>query len=135
MSLKENFKKKTIFNKTDKYLIKIEEKIKEGKVKEIIKNEIIKEFKEEKAMTTNILQKLLNEQIKILDNKTNEFKNKEYFTKEDIDKHNNEINELQRKINELQKQINEKNKIINRMNKNIGNFSKIIEEMKKKNKL
>ena len=57
-------------------------------------------------MTTNILQKLLNEQIKILDNKTNEFKNKEYFTKEDIDKHNNEINELKRKINIIYQRSN-----------------------------
>jgi ABC-type phosphate transport system ATPase subunit len=57
-------------------------------------------------MTTNILQKLLNEQIKILDSKTNEFKNKEYYTKEEIDNHNNEINELQRKINVIYQRSN-----------------------------
>ena len=106
MSYKCNSKKKTYFNKIDRYLSKIIEKIKEGKEKEIIKEEIIKEFKEEKSMTTNILQKLLNEQIKILDCKTNEFKNKEYFTKDEIDNHNNEINELQRKINIIYQRSN-----------------------------
>ena len=106
MSYKYNSKNKTYFNKIDRYLSKIIEKIKEGKEKEIIKEEIIKEFKEEKSMTTNILQRLLNEQIKILDSKTNEFKNKEYFTKEEIDNHNNEINELQRKINIIYQRSN-----------------------------
>ena len=106
MSYKNNSKNKIYFNKIDRYLSKIIEKIKEGKEKEIIKEEIIKEFKEEKSMTTNILQKLLNEQIKILDSKTNEFKNKEYYTKEEIDNHNNEINELQRKINVIYQRSN-----------------------------
>ena len=106
MSYKYNSKNKTYFNKIDRYLSKIIEKIKEGKEKEIIKEEIIKEFKEEKSMTTNILQRLLNEQIKILDSKTNDFKNKEYFTKEEIDNHNNEINELQRKINIIYQRSN-----------------------------
>ena len=106
MSYNYNSKNKIYFNKIDRYLSKIIEKIKEGKEKEIIKEEIIKEFKEEKSMTTNILQKLLNEQIKILDSKTNEFKNKEYYTKEEIDNHNNEINELQRKINIIYQRSN-----------------------------
>ena len=106
MSYKNNSKNKIYFNKIDRYLSKIIEKIKEGKEKEIIKEEIIKEFKEEKSMTANVLQKLLNEQIKILDSKTNEFKNKEYYTKEEIDNHNNEINELQRKINVIYQRSN-----------------------------
>ena len=80
--------------------------IKSGKEKEIIKEEIIKEFKEEKSITTNILQKLLNEQLKILNSKIQEFKNKEYYTKDEIDKHNNEINELQRKINIIYQRSN-----------------------------
>ena len=84
MSLNNNFQKENeiTFNKTNRYISKVIEKIKLGKEKEIIKEEIIKEFKEEKTMTTNILQKLLNEQIKILDTKIQEFKNKEYYTKE-----------------------------------------------------
>ena len=41
----------------------------------------------------------MNEQIKILDTKIQEFKNKEYYIKEEIENHNNEINELQRKLN------------------------------------
>jgi ABC-type phosphate transport system ATPase subunit len=57
-------------------------------------------------MTTNILQKLLNEQIKILDTKIQKFKNKEYYTKEEIENHNNEINELQRKINIIYQRSN-----------------------------
>ena len=57
-------------------------------------------------MTTNILQKLLNEQIKILDTKIQEFKNKEYYTKEEIENHNKEINELQRKINIIYQRSN-----------------------------
>ena len=57
-------------------------------------------------MSTNILQKLLNEQIKILDTKIQEFKNKEYYTKEEIENHNKEINELQRKINIIYQRSN-----------------------------
>ena len=57
-------------------------------------------------MTTNILQKLLNGQIKILDNKIQEFKTKESYTKEEIDKHNQDINELQRKINIIYQRSN-----------------------------
>ena len=108
MSLKNDLKKENNnkFNKIDTYLLKIKEKIKSGKEKEIIKEEIIKEFKEEKSITTNILQKLLNEQIKILNSKIQEFKNKEYYTKDEIDRHNNEINELQRKINIIYQRSN-----------------------------
>ena len=108
MSLKKDLKKENnnIFNKIDRYLLKIKEMIKSGKEKEIIKEEIIKEFKEEKSITTNILQKLLNEQLKILNSKIQEFKNKEYYTKDEIDKHNNEINELQRKINIIYQRSN-----------------------------
>lgn len=101
MSLEKNFKKEkeVYFNKIDGYLLKIVKKIKAGNEKEKIKNEIINEFKEDKSMVTNILQRLLNEQIKILDNKIQEFKTKELYTKEDIDNHNKDINELQRRIN------------------------------------
>lgn len=108
MSLNNKFKKENEikFNKADRYISKVIDKIKLGKEKEIIKEEIIKEFKEEKTMTTNILQKLLNEQIKILDAKIQEFKNKEDYTKEEIEKHNNQINELQRKINIIYQRSN-----------------------------
>ena len=90
----------------DRYLLKVKELLKKGKEKEIIKEEIINEYKEEKTTTTNILQKLLKEQVAILDNKIIEFKKKEYFTKEDIEKHNNEINEIQRKINIIYQRSN-----------------------------
>ena len=108
MSLNKNFKKENevYFNKIDRYLLKIIEKIKAGNEKEKIKDDIIKEFKEDKSMTTNILQKLLNEQIKILDTKIQEFKIKESYTKEEIDKHNQDINELQRKINIIYQRSN-----------------------------
>ena len=101
MSFKNNVKKDNDIklNSIEKYLLKVIEKLEKGEEKEKIKENIIKEFKEDKSMITNILQKLLKEQIFILEQKTQKFKNKEYFTKEEIDKHNNEINELQRKIN------------------------------------
>jgi len=93
-------------NKIDRYLLKIVERIKKGEEKEIIKDDIIKEFKSDKSVTTNILQKLLNEQVTLLNNKIQEFKSKEYYTKEEIDQHNFEIEELQRKINIIYQRSN-----------------------------
>lgn len=93
-------------NKIDRYLLKIVERIKKGEEKEIIKDDIIKEFKSDKSVTTNILQKLINEQVTLLNNKIQEFKSKEYYTKEEIDQHNFEIEELQRKINIIYQRSN-----------------------------
>ena len=93
-------------NKIDRYLLKIVERIKKGEEKEIIKDDIIKEFKSDKSVTTNILQKLLNEQVTLLNNKIQEFKSKEYYTKEEIDQHNFEIEELKRKINIIYQRSN-----------------------------
>ena len=75
------------------------EKIEKGENPEKIKDDIIKAFKDEKSTITNILQNLLKEQMNILQNKIEAFKNKENYNKEDIDKHNSEIEEIQRKIN------------------------------------
>ena len=110
MSLRTNKNKKIEndfkINKIDRYLLKIVERIKKGEEKEIIKDDIIKEFKSDKSVTTNILQKLLNEQVTLLNNKIQEFKSKEYYTKEEIDQHNFEIEELQRKINIIYQRSN-----------------------------
>lgn len=110
MSLRTNKNKKIEndfkINKIDRYLLKIVERIKKGEEKEKIKYDIIKEFKSDKSVTTNILQKLLNEQVTLLNNKIQEFKSKEYYTKEEIDQHNFEIEELQRKINIIYQRSN-----------------------------
>ena len=110
MSLRTNKNKKIEndfkINKIDRYLLKIVERIKKGEEKEKIKDDIIKEFKSDKSVTTNILQKLLNEQVTLLNNKIQEFKSKEYYTKEEIDQHNFEIEELQRKINIIYQRSN-----------------------------
>ena len=110
MSLRANKNKKfesdIKINKIDRYLLKIAERIKKGDEKEKIKDDIIKEFKSDKSVTTNILQNLLNEQVTLLNNKIQEFKSKEYYTKEEIDQHNLEIDELQRKINIIYQRSN-----------------------------
>ena len=110
MSLRTNKNKKIEndfkINKIDRYLLKIVERIRKGEEKEKIKDDIIKEFKSDKSVTTNILQKLLNEQVTLLNNKIQEFKSKEYYTKEEIDQHNFEIEELQRKINIIYQRSN-----------------------------
>ena len=108
MSLINNLKKENDIKscKLDKYLLKIKEELKKGKEEDIIKKEIINEFKDEKSMTTNILQKLLKDQVIILQNKTQEFKSKEFYTKEEIEKHDIEINEIQRKINIIYQRSN-----------------------------
>ena len=87
------------FNKISYYLQKQKGKMKKGENPEKIKEDIIKEFKEEKSFITKVLQNLLKEQIMILENKIQTFKNKENYNKEDIAKHYNEIEEIQRKIN------------------------------------
>ena len=50
MSLNNNFQKENeiTFNKTNRYISKVIKKIKLGKEKEIIKEEIIKEFKDKR---------------------------------------------------------------------------------------
>ena len=65
---------------------------------EKIKEDIIKAIKDEKTTVTNLLQKLLKDQVTTLQAKIDLFKSKENYNKEDIDKHNNEVNEIQRKI-------------------------------------
>ena len=110
MSIRTNKNKKfdndIKINKIDRYLLKIAERIKKGDEKEKIKDDIIKEFKSDKSVTTNILQKLLNEQVTLLNNKIQEFKSTEYYTKEEINQHNLEIDELQRKINIIYQRSN-----------------------------
>ena len=116
------------FNKISYYLQKQKGKMKKGENPEKIKEDIIKEFKEEKSFITKVLQKLLKEQIMILENKIQTFKNKENYNKEDIDKHNNEIEEIQRKINIIyqrsHKHINnimeELNELLEGMDKNFN---------------
>ena len=87
------------FDRIEHYLNILKDRLKKGDEPVKIKEDIIKEFKDDKATITNILQKLLKNEIDELQNETELLKNKENFTKEDIDKHNKKINEIQRKIN------------------------------------
>ena len=87
------------FSHISHFLQMQKEKMEKGENREKIKNNIIKAFKDEKSTITNILQNLLKEQMNILQNKIEAFKNKENYNKDDIDKHNSEIEEIQRKIN------------------------------------
>ena len=87
------------FDKISHFLKMQKEKMKNKENPEKIKEDIIKAFKDEKTVITNILQKLLNEQINNLQQKIDSFKNKDNYNEQDINKHNNEINEIQRKIN------------------------------------
>lgn len=64
-----------------------------------LKNDIINIFKEEKMHVTNILQDELKKQIGILNKEIDEFKNKDNFSKQDLDDHNEKVNDIQRKIN------------------------------------
>ena len=87
------------FDKISHFLKMQKEKMKNKENPEKIKEDIIKAFKDEKTVITNILQKLLNKQINNLQQKIDSFKNKDNYNEQDINKHNNEINEIQRKIN------------------------------------
>ena len=87
------------FDKISHFLKMQKEKMKNKENPEKIKEDIIKAFKDEKTVITNILQKLLHEQINNLQQKIDSFKNKDNYNEQNINKHNNEINEIQRKIN------------------------------------
>ena len=94
-----NLSQQKSFDKISHFLQMQKEKMKNKENPEKIKKDIIKAFKDEKTSVTNILQKLLNEQITILQQKIDSFKKKENYNEEDINKHNSEINEIQRRIN------------------------------------
>jgi uncharacterized membrane-anchored protein YhcB (DUF1043 family) len=102
-----------------------------GEDHERIKEEIIKAFKDEKTTVTNVLQKLLKEQVNTLQSKIEMFKNKETYSKEDIDKHNAEVNEIQRKINiiyqrshkHITKIMEELNELLEKMDENFNKES------------
>jgi hypothetical protein len=64
-----------------------------------LKNDIINIFKEEKMHVTNILQDELKKQIAVLNKEIEDFKNKDNFSKQDLDDHNEKVNDIQRKIN------------------------------------
>ena len=121
---------KKYFDRINYYLEIQKEKIKKGESPEKIKKDIIKIFKEEKSTISNILQKLLKEQVIILEKKIELFKKKEYYSKEEIEKHNLEINEIQKKINIIyersHKHINrimeELNELLEKMDENFSNL-------------
>ena len=104
------------------------EKMEAGEDNEKIKEDIIKAFKDEKTTVTNVLQKLLKEQVNTLQSKIEMFKNKETYSKEDIDKHNAEVNEIQRKINiiyqrshkHITKIMEELNELLEKMDENFN---------------
>jgi len=104
------------------------EKMEAGEDNEKIKEDIIKAFKDEKTTVTNVLQKLLKEQVNNLQSKIEMFKNKENYSKEDIDKHNAEVNEIQRKINiiyqrshkHITKIMEELNELLEKMDENFN---------------
>lgn len=70
-----------------------------GEKPEKIKEDIIKAFKDEKTTVTNVLQKMLKEQVETLQKKIDEFKNRDSYVKQEIDEHNETVNEIQRRIN------------------------------------
>ena len=117
------------FIRVDHFLQLQKEKMKKGENPEKIKEDIIKAFKDEKTVITNILQKLLQEQVNILQTKIDSFKKKETYSKEDIDFHNTEINEIQRKINIIYQRshkhidqiMEELNELLEEMDKNFNN--------------
>ena len=104
------------------------EKMEKGEDHEKIKEDIIKAFKDEKTTVTNVLQKLLKDQVTTLQAKIDSFKSKENYNKEDIDKHNNEVNEIQRKINiiyqrshkHITKIMEELNELLEKMDENFS---------------
>jgi hypothetical protein len=109
------------------HFLKIQkEKLANGEPQDKIKEDIIKAFKDEKTTVTNVLQKLLKEQVTELQNKIEDFKNKETYGKEEIEKHNIEVNEIQRKINiiyqrshkHITKIMEELNELLEKMDEN-----------------
>ena len=116
------------FDRIAHFLQLQKDKMEKGENPEKIKEDIIKAFKDEKTTVTNVLQKLLKEQVNNLQNKIDNFKSKENYNKEDIDKHNNEVNEIQRKINiiyqrshkHITKIMEELNELLEKMDENFS---------------
>ena len=102
------------------------EKMEKGEDHEKIKEDIIKEFKDEKTTVTNTLQKLLKDQVSTLQLEIEKFKSKEAYNKEDINKHNETVNDIQRKINiiyqrshkHITKIMEELNELLEKMDEN-----------------
>lgn len=112
--------------------LKIQKEKMEGKEDhDKIKEDIIKAFKDEKTTVTNVLQKLLKEQVTELQSKIENFKSKETYGKEEIEKHNIEVNEIQRKINiiyqrshkHITKIMEELNELLEKMDENFAKDS------------
>ena len=116
------------FDRIAHFLNLQKEKMEKGENQEKIKEDIIKAFKDEKTTVTNVLQKLLKDQVNLLQSKIDQFKSKENYNKEDIDKHNNEVNEIQRKINiiyqrshkHITKIMEELNELLEKMDENFN---------------
>ena len=116
------------FDRIAHFLQLQKEKMEKGEDHEKIKEDIIKAFKDEKTTVTNVLQKLLKDQVTTLQAKIDSFKSKENYNKEDIDKHNNEVNEIQRKINiiyqrshkHITKIMEELNELLEKMDENFS---------------
>jgi len=116
------------FDRIAHFLQLQKEKMEKGEDHEKIKEDIIKAFKDEKTTVTNVLQKLLKDQVTTLQTKIDSFKSKENYNKEDIDKHNNEVNEIQRKINiiyqrshkHITKIMEELNELLEKMDENFS---------------
>ena len=116
------------FDRIAHFLNLQKEKMEKGENPEKIKEDIIKAFKDEKTTVTNVLQKLLKDQVNLLQSKIDQFKSKENYNKEDIDKHNNEVNEIQRKINiiyqrshkHITKIMEELNELLEKMDENFN---------------
>ena len=116
------------FDRIAHFLQLQKEKMEKGENPEKIKEDIIKAFKDEKTTVTNVLQKLLKQQVSNLQDRIDAFKSKENYSKEDIDKHNNEVNEIQRKINiiyqrshkHITKIMEELNELLEKMDENFN---------------
>ena len=116
------------FDRIAHFLQQQKEKMEKGEDNEKIKEDIIKAFKDEKTTITNVLQKILKDQVTTLQAKIDSFKSKENYNKEDIDKHNNEVNEIQRKINilyqrshkHITKIMEEINELLEKMDENFS---------------
>ena len=119
------------FDRISHFLKIQKEKMEAKEDHEKIKEDIIKAFKDEKTTVTNVLQKLLKEQVTELQNKIEDFKSKETYGKEEIEKHNIEVNEIQRKINiiyqrshkHITKIMEELNELLEKMDENFAKDS------------
>ena len=104
------------------------EKMEKGEDHDKIKEDIIKAFKDEKTTVTNVLQKLLKEQVESLQGEIDKFKSNEGYTREEINKHNEKVNEIQRKINiiyqrshkHITKIMEELNELLEKMDENFN---------------